>query len=86
MYRRQVTWTTHSVSIGGVVVSMVAFQAVNPDSTPGWHTSTYLFNIFQKTVLADRDFSSWWLAPCNKPKEACNYIHKELLIVSTSKR
>ena len=27
-----------SISVGGVAVSMVAFQAIDPGSTPGWRT------------------------------------------------
>ena len=43
--------TSLASSVGGVTVSMVAFQAVDPGSTPGRRTSFFFFFFFQIVFL-----------------------------------
>ena len=36
---------SHQDSVGGVTVSMVAFQAIDPGSTPGRRTKFFIFSL-----------------------------------------
>ena len=45
-------WAIFHVCVSGVAVSMVAFQAVDPGSTPGWRTTIFILNIMLEKNIA----------------------------------
>ena len=44
--------TSFLTSVGGVKVSIVAFQAIDPGSIPGWRT--FIFSSFRNTFLVSK--------------------------------
>lgn len=47
------------VGVGGVTVSMVAFQAVDPGSTPGRRTLFIFVGVFFKQFMGNIDISTF---------------------------